>query len=306
MKLARNYMPGFTEGMKWTAKDIAADTLNAALARGSVGSGADLDDRTRVIYVDHNAEGAADGSSWFDAYTTIQAGINAARYNYGTTTISYDDDYESYVFIAPGDYSSEGRIAFSAKNMHIIGLGQPGTDTGVTIRPSSPSTFAFGGSGTGVEVANIGIFVDSAVYGFYWEQMDGASWFHDLYIYGDSSTATTGIYTGGMKGRSRITDNVISGFVTSCVTVAGGADMYFTDAAIDYNQFGATVTCTDGVKVGVNVVPANSSVSHNKFIGDNFTETWDIDCTAADVLVADNWATSNAGSGGTERDNHES
>jgi len=260
----------------------------------------------RVIFVDSAATGTGTGESWENAFTTIQAGINEARYDYGTTDINYDDSNQSYVFIAPGDYSSEGRIAFSAKNLSIIGLGRPGTDTGVTINPTGQSTFTFGGSGTGVEIANLFIGVSSAVYGIYWEQMDGNCWFHDNFLYGNSSNATTGIYTGGMKGASSITNNKIQGFVTSCVTVAGGADMYFTDAQIDCNQFGATATCTDGVKVGSGVVAQNASISHNKFIGDNFTETWDVDCTAADVMVADNWATSNAGSGGTERDNHES
>lgn len=305
MKQLRDTLPALKYGAKITARDIAGG-FEVPLSRGAVASDADLDDRTRVVYVDRNADGAGDGSSWFDAYTTMQAGINEARYNYGTSTISYDDEYESYVYVAPGNYSSEGRIAFSAKNMHLVGIGQPGSDTGVTIIPSSPSTFAFGGSGTGVEIANLYIGVASAVFGLYWELMDGACDFHDLYIYGDSTNATTGIYTTGMKGRSRIHDCQISGFVTSCITLAGGADTYFTDAAIEYNQFGATATCADGVKVAETITVANASISHNKFIGDNFTETWDVDCTAADVLVADNWAVSNAGSGGTERDNHES
>jgi|26BtaG_2_1085354.scaffolds.fasta_scaffold09284_5 hypothetical protein len=284
----------------------AGGMLGLGLGRNLGHSDQRCNSRTQVCFVDKKATGKADGTSWKNAYTDLQDAINAARYDFGTTDINYDDESDNYVIVAPGDYSSEGRIAWSSKNLHILGMGMPGTDTGVTINPTSPSTFAFGGSGTGTEVSNLFIGVASAVYGFYWEQMDGGSWFHDLYIYGNSSNATTGIYTGGMKGTSAITRNKISGFVTSCVTVAGGADMYFTDAKIDWNQFGATATCVDGVKVGVNVVAANSSISHNKFIGDNFTETWDVDCTAADVLVADNWAVSNAGSGGTERDNHES
>jgi hypothetical protein len=302
---ARDYFPAVKYGAKWTSQDISADSLNVALARSSVGSGADLDDRTRVIFVDRNASGAGDGSSWDDAYTTLQAGINEARYNYDTSTISYDDEYESWVFVAPGNYSSEGRIAFSAKNMHIIGLGQPGTDTGVTIAPTSPSTFAFGGSGTGVEVANIGIFVDSAVIGFYWEQMDGGCWFHDNYIYGNSSSATYGIYTGGLKGASAIENNKISGFVTSGIYVAGGADMYFTDSRIVGNQVGATATCTTAIYVSATTTCSNALIAHNYVIGDNFTKTIDIDATAADVLSADNWEYA-AGEGGTARDNHTS
>jgi hypothetical protein len=300
---ARNYFPAVKYGAKWTGADIVVDSLSTALSRASVGVGAQLDDRTRVIYVDRNAGGAGDGTSWEDAYTTIQAGINAARYNYGTTTISYDDEYESYVFVAPGNYSSEGRIAFSAKNLHLIGLGQPGTDTGVTIRPSSPSTFAFGGSGTGVEIANIGIFVDSAVIGLYWEQMDGNCWFHDLYIYGNSSNATYGIYTGGLKGGSTISDCKVSGFVTSGIYVAGGADMYFTDGKIVWNQIGATATCATAIYVSATTTVSNALIAHNYIIGDNFTKTIDIDATAADVLMADNLEYA-AGEGGTARDNH--
>lgn len=234
-------------------------------------------------------------------HTTLMAAINAARYISGTTSIDYTDTHQATVIILPGDYSAEGRIAFSAKNVHIIGLGLPGTDTGVTIRPTSPTTFVFGGSGTGVEIANIGIAVDSAVIGLFWEMMDGSSWFHDNKIMGDGANATYGIYTEGVKS-STIENNIISGFVTSGITVAGGADRYFLDGKIVGNQIGAKSTCATAIYVAGagTLVAQNALIAGNYVIGDNFTKTIDVDNTAADVMVAHNYLYA-AGEGGTSR-----
>ena len=238
------------------------------------------------------------------SYSTLMAGINAARYISGTTDIDYTDNHHATVIALPGDYSAEGRIAFSGKNIHIIGLGLAGTDTGVTIRPDTPTTFAFGGSGTGIEVANLCIAVDTAVQAIYWGQMDGNCWFHDNVIAGDGTLATYGIWTGGVKN-SIIENNRISGFVTSGITVAGGADMYFYDGKIIGNQIGAKATCATAIYIAGagTLVAQNALIAHNYIIGDNFTKTIDVDNTAADVLVADNWGYA-AGEGGTERDNH--
>jgi len=229
--------------------------------------------------------------------------INVARYKIGypreSANINYDDNHQATVIMLSGDYSAEGRIAFSAKNLHIIGLGLPGTDTGVTIRPEDPSSFAFGGSGTGIELANFAIAVDSAVMALYWELMDGNCWFHDLMIMGDSANATHGIYTGGVKA-SVIENNRISGFVTSGITLAGGDDMYFYDGVIKNNQIGATATCAKGIYVASGVTCHNGLIEGNKLIGDNFTKTIDIDATAADVMTVANYLHA-AGEGGTSR-----
>lgn len=236
---------------------------------------------------------------------TVMSAINAARYKPGTTDINYDDGHHATVIITPGDYSAEGRVAFSAKNITIVGLGTPGTDAGVTFIPDSPSTFAFGGSGSGVEISNIYIGVASAVIGLYWELMDGGCNFHDIYIKGNASNATYGICTNGLKGNSKIENCMVSDFVTSGISLVGGADAYFTDSKIVGNRIGASATCATAIYVAGsgNLVSENSLVAHNYIIGDNFTKTIDIDATAANVMSADNWGYA-AGEGGTERDNH--
>jgi len=266
-----------------------------AISKGRCGGEYHIVDPAGTLY----GKVTAADSAGIGIHSTLVAAINAARYAAGTTDINYDDDHQSTVIILPGDYSAEGRIAFSAKNVHIIGLGLPGTDTGVTICPTAPTTFAFGGSGTGVEVANICIKVETAINALYWEQMDGNCWFHDLLLVGDNSLATHGIYTGGVKG-SVIENCRISGFVTSGITLAGGADMYFYDGKIIGNQIGATVTCAKAIYVASGVTVHNGLIAGNYIIGDNFTKTIDIDATAADVLTAHNYLHA-AGEGGTSR-----
>ncbi len=266
-----------------------------AISRGRCGGEYHIVDPNGTLY----GKVTAADSAGVGIHATLVAAINAARYTAGTTDINYDDDHQATVIILPGNYSAEGRIAFSAKNVHIIGLGLPGTDTGVTISPTDPSTFAFGGSGTGVELANFCINVSTADMALYWEQMDGSCWFHDLLIAGDGTLATHGIYTGGVKS-SVIENNRISGFATSGITVAGGADMYFYDGKIIGNQIGATATCAKAIYVSNTVTCHNALIAGNYIIGDNFTKTIDVDATAADVMTVGNYLHA-AGEGGTSR-----
>lgn len=61
---------GKGEMMRWTVAFVLAVTILFAAAPSATG---------RIIYVDGSAKGANDGTSWLNAYPTVQAGLDAAR-----------------------------------------------------------------------------------------------------------------------------------------------------------------------------------------------------------------------------------
>jgi len=266
---------------------------------------ASLYDPDRILRVNQLASGSKkDGSSWDEGFTTLMAAINKARYIIGTESIDYTDTHHVYIFVAPGNYSAEGRIAFSAKNIHIIGLGVPGGDTGVSIIPVSPSGFAFGGSGSGVEIANIFIGVSTAIQALFWDYMD-ACWFHDIVI-GDLSGSPLmayGVYTNGFNGsileRVRIMNPRTAG-----IHVHGGADKFCYGSVMRDNMLSSGVTCAKAIFIGSGLV-GQMLIDHNFVFGDNFTKNIVVDHVAADVMVTDNYVHT-ATEGGTTRGEHTS
>ena len=266
---------------------VVGGVQGQAMGRSFGSLNATQNGRTKVVYVDKDVEATREGyesgtgKNWADAISTVQAGINAARYNYGTTTLNYDDEMDLYVLIAPGDYSSEGRIAFSTGgSTHIIGIGQPasaGGDSGVYFFPETPSTFAFGGGGTGLELANITIKLqDASKAAFYWQNLENA-WIHDNIIMCEGETASIGMDIYQAKG-ALIERNRISGPITA------GIDFNYTAATYEYvantivrdNYLFAGGTCTDAIKVHANLVGPCFFIN-NHIAGNTFTQT--IDCT---------------------------
>lgn len=281
---------------------------------GDIGTRQDA--RTRVIYVDPNVDTTRNGyrgtgyrglgDSWLNAITTAQAGINEARYDYGTTsTMNYTHGKDAWVFLAPAEYGGEGRIAFSTGgNFHLIGVTLPvGTDKGANFDPSTPSTFAFGGSGSGLELANIRVGTDSAVYAFYWENFHSC-WVHDCEFYGNGSTSTVGMHIDDMKN-GLIERVKIKAMVTAGINVTSTqSNKYMENSEIRNNVIMASGTCTDGIKIASTLT--GPSVIRDNYIGGNIhTETIDCDATAEQFLIANNFlhGTTSAAQGGTSRGN---
>lgn len=261
--------------------------------------------RCRVLYVDSAVDSThpdyIDGyghSGWRNASSTIQAALNYARYTFGTTTIDYSDDRHTFVFVAPGNYAE--RIAFTGKNIHLIGLGIPGGDSGVTLDPSSPTTFAFACSGTGLELANFHVTESSAVYGVYLPPAE-ASWIHDINIQDGaaSPTMTYGIYGGstGLKGTS-IWNCKIAGPVTAGIYYPSAADAYAIFGSIHHNIIGGTVV--KGIDIDITTCYAYS-IWQNFVTG---TSSASIEGASTGLLVCDNWCDRAPSGTLTARDNH--
>lgn len=256
--------------------------------------------KNKLVFVDSQANGDGTGRDWENAFTTVQTGVNKARYDLGTTDINYDDDRQCFVIIAPGNYAE--RVAFSGKNIHLFGLGLPGGDCGVTMQPATPSTFAFACGGPGLEIANLFITPSStAVPGFYGSNFENSN-LHDCVIYA-SGVASTGISINGtgLKG-SRVYNNIVCGFTTAGLNVAADAGSYCIHGFIENNMFDVSTGGTTGVVVNNGVVCYCFRISRN-YVGAGYTASIAVHAGQTGILIADNWTYAQP-SGGTTRDNH--
>ena len=259
--------------------------------------------KNKVVFVDSAATGRGDGSNWKNAITTVQAGLNLARYNYAAyaggsptyTDINYDDDRQCHVIVAPGNYAE--RLAYSGKNIHLIGLGIPGTDNGVTLQPSAPSTFAFAMSGNGCEIANMCVPVATAVFGMYLPPCESGR-IHDMVLLGNGA-GTYGMYIDetGLKGTS-IWDCIIDSFITCGIYAATAAGAYAIQGRMFHNQIGGT--SVKGIDIDI-------TTCYNYIIWQNFisgTSSASIEGASAGLLVCDNWCDRAPSGTLTARDNH--
>uniref|UniRef100_A0A6M3LTR0 Pectate lyase n=1 Tax=viral metagenome TaxID=1070528 RepID=A0A6M3LTR0_9ZZZZ len=116
-----------------------------------------------IVYVDGGATGLADGTSWANAFTTIQAALDSIRKDDDGDMI-YDKDQHHLVLVFPGHYDEQ--ILTAMYNVHILGLGNPGTDYGVAINytPGTvTSTCVYGQQGSGNTLENVQINNDAAI-----------------------------------------------------------------------------------------------------------------------------------------------
>lgn len=251
---------------------------------------------TKVIFVDDACTtGNGSGDNWKNAITTAQAGLNKARYDTGTTDINYDDERQAFVFCAPGNYAE--RLAWSGKNIHLIGLGIPGTDNGTTLNPAAPSTFSFAMSGNGCEMANMCVVTATAVMGMYLPPAESCR-IHDMVLLGNGA-GTYGMYFDetGLKG-TQVRDCIIDSYITCGIYAATAAGAY----AIQGGIFGNIIGGTSVKGIDIDITTAYGFVIAHNYI--NGTSSASIECSSTGILVCDNWVDRQPSGTLTARDNH--
>ena len=121
-----------------------------------------------TIYVDSNAGGAADGTSWTDAYTTLQAGMDAwttgdviwMAHNHsesgsGAISLAYDTNSEE-------------------TNPMVVYRVNSGTDAYDPVDPSSPGTANINRTGSGtITIGNTNVDSACTFYGVYFKAANG-------------------------------------------------------------------------------------------------------------------------------------
>ena len=221
----------------------------------------------KTIFVDKNHPNASDDNDGFDPRApmlTLQAGINRARYQVGTTTVDSAKNHEAVVLVSPGHYNEQ--ILFSGYNVHIIGLGSPvpGKDYGVSINydaaiVAAPAVFAF--SGSGIRLSNLHIHCAGAIPALYNAGGDN-NLIENCIIECDGVNATYGIQMESMKG-SWIKDCIIINPLTAGIWLDGGADRYAIHGGIENCMIHSDIADVVGILIDADMTCYNFRVSRN-------------------------------------------
>lgn len=220
-------------------------------------------DATAYFVDSVNGSDSNDGLSWERAFVTLDAGIDAARYLPGTTTIDDTKDHHTFVFVAPGHYNEQQ--LFSGYNIHVIGCGPaiPGKDYGVSINYDGAvaTTAVVGFSGSGIHLANLHVYCAEAIPAIYMAGGDN-NLVENCVIECDGTNATYGIHSISMKG-SWIKDCVIRTPATTGIFLDGGADRYCIDGGIENCQIVGTATGVKGIHCESTMTVYNFRVHQN-------------------------------------------
>jgi len=274
---------------------IGAEALNYART---------LENGKRVVFVDSsNTSGAEDGKTWETAYNTLTEGINAARYDLGTTDLDDDKNQHAYVFIAPGHYQKISYTSFSGYGLHLIGVARGNSDYGVTINQNNkcigaPSVMVAGGAE--LELANMTICCDYDVPALYFTQADYVK-IHNVHIKGDQDSCTYGIQFDNAK-HVEIYNCVIDGWETAGIYFNGGDNQYFIYCNIHDNVIVADPNGTAGgagILIDADVTSYGSIIRDNVFALDGqgsgaFAVDNNSTNTTLSCFIIDNMATGDA------------
>lgn len=254
----------------------------------SVNYARSIENGNRVVYVDvANTSGAEDGKTWGTAWNTLTEGINAARYDYGTTDLDDDKNQHAYVFIAPGQYNKTSYTSVSGYGLHLIGVARGNGDYGVTINYDGLFTGLYAplvGSVCEFELANMTICVDKALPAMHLMVADYVK-IHNVYFKGDNNSCTVGLQIDNAK-HVEIYDCIFAGWETAGIHITGGADQYFIFNNIHDNIFLADASGTAG---GAGILIDNTSTSYGSVIRDN---VFALDGQGSGAFAVDNNSTS--------------
>jgi len=277
--MIKNYL---TSGEAVTINNATRENQNVRLGdavrtalQGSVG----FKDGER-LYVDSvNGSDEYNGESLDQAFATIQAAVNKARYVPGTLQIATNKDRRRYVFVMPGQYNEQ--VLFSGYNISVIGIGHRSNgDYGTVINydDAVAATAVMAYSGSGLELANLCIQSTKAIPILLLSDTSDAVHVYNCWIKGDNAkTVTIGI-SCAIKN-SIIEDNIINGCITG-IDVAAGA--WFNNSIVRRNKI---TNVTNGIAIANTAVCTESEISENKVVG---SSTSIVNGQATDIIIDGN------------------
>jgi len=235
-----------------------------------------------------------DGRSWGSAFQTFEKGIDACRFDEGTTTIADDKAHRAFLFIAPGHYDETTQLLYSGYGISVIGCGGgvPGKDYGVSLNYAggSASTAVVLINGSGNELCNVHIYNDAAIPAIYLAFPGDNNYLHDIVIEMDGTTATNGVYATTMKG-SWIDNITVTGAKTYGIAAYyDAADQYAINGGIRNCHVTSNYSNTTGIYVHANLVCYNFWIQDN-FVGltnGSSCKGIDVDATSG-VYVVNNY-----------------
>lgn len=231
---------------------------------------------SRTYYVDKSKTTSGAGSSWNNAFTTIQEAITASNATIDWSATPWLVD--NYIYVAPGVYAENLTPAYSC---HIIGMGVLGTDTATEIHPTSGSALA--GTGLGLHLKNLWFECETAVPVIDFGICNNTLIENCVIARGIAGLATHGISTENATHLQVYNCSFESGVtpLTHGIYAAGGADKYFHNCRIIGNVIFAGI----GLYIDANCTGSQAVIAHNIIDA----TTIGIDDDSDDCMIVGNW-----------------
>lgn len=233
-----------------------------------------------IYYVDEeNGSDSNDGLSPQTAFATLEKCFGNTAGNM-VARDDYSDDAEYHVFVFPGTYAPTLDLRLYGHGIHLHGLGNPGSDSGVNVTDTEEPTYGIMLlAGANCTIENIQFNSTTDVPAIYAIAADNCM-IRNCVFKGTHGTTTTAMQLANVRG-SWIYNNqfgVAGGDFTNSIYNAGGDDTYVIDTHIFGNRIYSTVSNAQGLYC------ANTVVSYGTVIERNF-----VNLTTGSSAVAVNW-----------------
>lgn len=243
-----------------------------------------------IFYVDEeNGSDSNDGKSPTTAFATLEKCFGNTTGN-KMARDDYSDDAEYYVFVFPGTYSPTLDLRMYGHGIHLIGLGIPGSDSGVNITDDGASV-THGSillAGANCSIENIEFVTSTALPAIYAIATDNTR-IVNCRFKGTSGTSVNAIQGEDVRS-TEIAYNQFGeagGDYTNNIYMTGGADQYCIDSYIHYNRISSNNTSATGILFD-NTAVCYGNVIDNNFINLTGTSPKGIDINSTGVNVISN------------------
>jgi hypothetical protein len=179
----------------------------------------------------------------------------------------YADDATYYVFVFPGTYAPLLPLRMYGHGIHWVGLGIPGTDSGVNVTDASAVSPTYGliyFAAANSSIQNVQFNMTTDVPAITLIAADNSYIAHNVFN-SDSDATTKGIQLMNVRS-TEIAHNsfgVAGGCFTYSIYSTSGADQYLIDSYIHDNRIYSDVSGAVGIVVHVDFVAYGTVIDRN-------------------------------------------
>lgn len=249
-------VPPYTNGPYTTDQFYAFTQGLSGVMRGKAG---------KIYYVDEeNGNDSYDGLSPQTAFQTLDKCFGNTTGN-KVARDDYSDDAEYWIFVFPGTYTPTDDLRLYGHGIHLIGLGHPGSDSGVNILDTNQT---YGGillAGANCTIANIEFISAQDLPALYMLAADNCVISNCKYK-GTSGTTTTAIQLMDVRSTEIVGCQIgeAGGDYTNGIYAEGGVDYYLIDCHIHHNRISSNESGAKGILIDNTSTTYNNVIEHNK------------------------------------------
>lgn len=219
----------------------------------------------KIYFIDEeNGSDGNDGLSPDRAFATLEKCFGNTAGNL-LARDDYSDDAEYHIFIAPGTYAPTLDLRLYGHGIHLHGLGNPGTDSGVNITDTEEPTYGIMLlAGANCTIENIQFNSTTDVPALFAIAADNCV-IRNCVFKGTNGTTTTAIKMSDVRGTTicNNTIGVAGEDFTNGIYAETGADTYLIDSHIYGNRIYSTVSSAKGIYIEASVVSYGCVIERN-------------------------------------------